>query len=54
VVKDFWSVPSYPRLLEQLNARLGPYVIEGEGNAQQALDALARDWSATLAGDECN
>ena len=54
VVKDFWAVPSYPRLLEQLNNRLGPYMISGTGTAKEALDALALDWDATLRDDRCN
>ena len=54
VLKDFWAVPSYPTLLDHLNKNLGPYLVEGKGTAREALDALARDWHATLQQDRCN
>jgi len=48
-VKDFWAVPEYAELLGQLNQRIYPYIVGGEGTAKDALDALAGDWKATFA-----
>ncbi len=48
-VKDFWAVPEYAELLSQLNQRIYPYIVGGEGTAKEALDALAGDWTATFA-----
>ena len=47
-VKDFWAVPEYAELLQQLNQRVYPYMIGGEGTAKETLDALAADWNATF------
>ena len=54
IVKDFWAVPFYADLLQQLNSRLGPYVTGDQGTAKEALDALAADWEATVAANGCN
>ncbi len=48
MVKDFWAVPEYAELLTQMNNRIYPYVVGGEGTAKEALDALAADWNATF------
>jgi multiple sugar transport system substrate-binding protein len=48
MVKDFWAVPEYAELLTQINNRIYPYVVGGEGTAQEALDALAQDWTETF------
>jgi multiple sugar transport system substrate-binding protein len=48
MVKDFWAVPEYAELLTQINNRIYPYVVGGEGSAQEALDGLAADWQATF------
>ena len=53
VVKDFWAVPYYAKLLDQMNARLGPYLLQGVGSAKETLDALAADWRATIAEQVC-
>lgn len=47
-VKDFWAVPEYAELLQQFNQRVYPYVVNGQGTAKEALDALAADWNATF------
>ncbi|XDA99086.1 extracellular solute-binding protein [Sulfitobacter sp. LCG007] len=47
-VKDFWAVPEYAELLTAANQRLYPYVVGGEGTAQEALDALTADWIDTF------
>jgi multiple sugar transport system substrate-binding protein len=48
MVKDFWAVPEYAELLEQMKNRIGPYVVNGEGNAKDALDGVAKDWAETF------
>lgn len=47
-VKDFWAVPEYAELLSQMNQRVYPYIVGGEGTAKEALDALAADWTETF------
>ncbi|MGN6305993.1 MAG: ABC transporter substrate-binding protein, partial [Mesorhizobium sp.] len=47
-VKDFWAVPEYAELLQQLNQRIYPYVVNGQGSAKEVLDALASDWDGTF------
>ncbi|MCT7377075.1 ABC transporter substrate-binding protein [Chelativorans salis] len=48
IVKDFWAVPEYAELLTQMNTRVYPYVVGGEGTAEEALDGLATDWEETF------
>jgi multiple sugar transport system substrate-binding protein len=48
MVKDFWAVPEYAELLTQINNRIYPFVVGGEGTAKEVLDGLAEDWSATF------
>ncbi len=48
MVKDFWAVPEFAELLTQINNRIYPYIVGGEGTAQAALDGLAGDWNATF------
>jgi multiple sugar transport system substrate-binding protein len=50
IVKDFWAVPVFADMLFQMNDRLHPFVVDGQGTAQEVLDGLAADWSATLEG----
>ncbi len=47
MVKDFWAVPEFAELLTQINNRIYPFVVGGEGTAKEALDGLA----AGLGGD---
>jgi multiple sugar transport system substrate-binding protein len=54
MVKDFWAVPYYAALLDQLNNRLGPYLVHDQGTAKEALDALAGDWKATILEFGCS
>jgi len=44
IVKDFWAEPAYADLLLAMQNRVHAYVIAGVGTAQEALDALVRDW----------
>ncbi len=41
-VKDFWAVPVYGELLTISQAELHKFVVNGEGDAQSALDAMAK------------
>jgi multiple sugar transport system substrate-binding protein len=49
IVKDFWAVPEFAELLGQLNNRIYPHIVGGEGTSKEVLDALAADWKATFA-----
>ncbi len=49
IVKDFWAVPEFAELLGQMNNRLYPHIVGGEGTAKEVLDGLAADWTATFA-----
>jgi multiple sugar transport system substrate-binding protein len=46
MVKDFWATPEYAELLAAMNERIYPYVVGGEGEAKEVLDALVKDWEA--------
>jgi multiple sugar transport system substrate-binding protein len=48
MVKDFWAVPEYAELLTQINNRIYPFIVGGEGTAKEVLDGLAQDWSQTF------
>jgi multiple sugar transport system substrate-binding protein len=48
MVKDFWAVPEYAELLTQINDRVYPFVVGGEGTAKEALDGVAKDWAETF------
>jgi multiple sugar transport system substrate-binding protein len=48
MVKDFWAVPEYAELLTQINDRIYPYVVGGEGTAKEALDGVSQDWQETF------
>ena len=48
IVKDFWAVPVFADMLFQMNDRIHPFVVDGQGTAKEALDGLAADWTATL------
>ena len=48
MVKDFWAVPEYAELLTQINNRIYPFVVGGEGSAKEVLDGLAQDWTETF------
>ena len=48
MVKDFWATPEYAELLTQINNRIYPYIVGGQGTAEEALNGLAEDWTATF------
>ncbi len=48
-VKDFWAVPEYAELLQQLNQRLYPAIVgEGKVSSKDVLNSLASDWEGTF------
>ena len=51
IVQDFWAEPSYAELLLAMQNRVHRYVVAGEGTAQEALDALVRDWTEIFEDD---
>lgn len=51
IVQDFWAEPTYAELLLAMQNRVHRYVIAGEGTAQEALDALVRDWTEIFEDD---
>jgi len=48
IVKDFWANPEYADLLESIQRNLHQYIVADKGTAQEALDAVAKDWAATF------
>ena len=51
IVQDFWAEPTYAELLLSMQNRIHRYVVAGEGTAQEALDALVRDWNEVFEDD---
>jgi multiple sugar transport system substrate-binding protein len=39
IVKDFWATPEYAELLIQMNDRLHPYIVGGEGTPRKPSTA---------------
>jgi multiple sugar transport system substrate-binding protein len=50
-VKDFWQEPTYAELLLAMQKRVHDYVVADQGTAQEALDKLIEDWTATFEDD---
>jgi multiple sugar transport system substrate-binding protein len=48
MVKDFWATPEYAEILDQFNQNIYPFVVGGQGTAQEALDKTAEQWKATF------
>jgi len=46
MVKDFWAVPEYAELLTAANKRWHAFIVGGKGTAEEADNALAKDWEA--------
>jgi multiple sugar transport system substrate-binding protein len=44
-VQDFWQEPAYAQLLQAMQKRVHDYVVADQGTAQEALDALVKDWT---------
>ncbi|HWA20604.1 MAG TPA: extracellular solute-binding protein [Devosia sp.] len=47
-VRDFWALPEYAELLTEAADTFYPYVVDGQGTAQETLDSLASKWVDTL------
>ena len=47
-VRDFWALPEYYELLTEAADTFYPYVVDGQGTAQETMDALAAKWVETL------
>jgi multiple sugar transport system substrate-binding protein len=47
-VRDFWALPEYAELLTEAADTFYPYVVDGQGTAQETLDKLAATWVETL------
>jgi len=47
-VRDFWALPEYAELLTEAADAFYPYVVDGQGSAQDTLDTLAATWVETL------
>jgi multiple sugar transport system substrate-binding protein len=47
-VKDFWNVPVFGELLEVTQRHLSAYIVEGQGTAQEAMDAIAQEHDQIL------
>ena len=44
-VKDFWQEPAYASLMLSMQKRVHDYVVAGQGTAQEAADAMVKDWT---------
>jgi multiple sugar transport system substrate-binding protein len=47
-VQDFWQEPAYAELMQSMQKRIHDYVVADQGTAQEALDLMIKDWSATF------
>ena len=47
-VKDFWNVPVFGELLLVAQTELGKYIVNGEGTAEEAMNAIAEQHDAIL------
>lgn len=47
-VKDFWNVPVFGELLLVAQTELGKYVVNGEGTAEETMNAIAEQHDAIL------
>ncbi len=50
-VQDFWQEPIYAELLQAMQKRMHDYIVADQGTAQEALDALIQDWTASFEDD---
>ncbi len=40
-VKDFWNIPEYAQLLQVTQTEFSKFVVDGQGNAKDTMDAIA-------------
>jgi multiple sugar transport system substrate-binding protein len=50
-VMDFWNIPTYGTLLEISQRNLSAFILEGQGTAKEAMDAIAAEQTAALKAD---
>lgn len=43
IVKDFWNIPVFGQMLEPVNRIMHPYIVDGQGTAQDVLDQIAAE-----------
>jgi len=47
-VKDFWNIPEYGLFLEIVNRNMHGYIVSGEGDPKEIMDAIAAECEAIL------
>lgn len=47
-VKDFWNIPVFGELLEVTQRELSEYIVEGQGTAEEAMNAIAEEHDRIL------
>jgi multiple sugar transport system substrate-binding protein len=47
-VKDFWNIPVFGELLEVSQRELSEYIVEGQGTAEEAMNAIAEEHDRIL------
>jgi multiple sugar transport system substrate-binding protein len=47
-VVDFWNIPIYPELLRSATVGLAEFVINGQGTAEETMNAIAEEHDALL------
>ena len=47
-VKDFWNIPEYAQLLQVSQKYFTKFVVDGQGTAQEAMDAMAKEHDKIL------
>jgi len=48
MVKDFTNIPEYGAMLPIIQSALHNYIVGGKGTAKEALDGVAKEWTAIL------
>jgi len=48
IVRDFWTPPEYAELLTQFNDNVYPFVVNNKGTAEEAMNGVIKDWTATF------
>jgi multiple sugar transport system substrate-binding protein len=43
MVKDFWNIPVFGQMLEPVNRVMHGYLVDGQGNAKNVLDQIAKE-----------
>ena len=48
MVKDFYNIPEFGQLLPPAQTALSNFVVGGQGTAQEAMDAIAKEHTTIL------